>query len=323
MSCKQIHKFLVSLLVIVVSPGVQGETGWWEYADLETRKKCDSVNPLDLDAFRQEHGIEADDFELAEIASNTDRFGPPDNLLALQIICNSSYGGWSPSAFMSSVSYLHAAVLEGNNYRFDICDFVTGKAGTSACTVRKRLSENAKLSEAKIPYSGVKIQEETWGNWINPKSGDPIPSSCLATEWLSSDNFEAYVEYFDLESNFEDFPGRYLGVLPTNNPVPLKPFFVEDWQIEISLAQKWGECNIEDPDPYQLKVLWSSASPACSLLLPQMDQCHSMAYVEIAGRLADSHNIYALVTHEGEDYVVLVTNDLTIEELQSEGILPQ
>ena len=92
MICKLVNKFLVSLLVVAISPLAQSETGWWEYADQETREKCDTVNSLDLNSFRQEYGIEASDFELAELASNTDRFGGPDNLLALQIICNSSYG---------------------------------------------------------------------------------------------------------------------------------------------------------------------------------------------------------------------------------------
>ena len=323
MICKLVNKFLVSLLVVAISPLAQSETGWWEYADQETREKCDTVNSLDLNSFRQEYGIEASDFELAELASNTDRFGGPDNLLALQIICNSSYWTFSPATFMGAVSYLYGSVNKGKDGGYDVCDFVTGKAGTAVCAQRKRVSENVKLARASVPFGGMRVEEETWGNWINPKSGDPIPSSCLATEWLSSDNFDAYVDHFDLEGDFREFPGRYFGVLPDSNPVPLKPFFYEKWELAVSLAQTWGDCNIEDPDGYQLKVLWPSSTPACSVLLPQIDSCHSMAYLEMNGMFGSYYNMYAVVTHEGEDYVVLVTNNLNLEELKLAGILPQ
>ena len=146
-----------------MSPLAQSETGWWEYADQETRENCDTVNSLDLNSFRREHGIEASDFELAELASNTDRFGAPDNLLALQIICNSSYGTFSPAAFMGAVSYLHGSVSKGKDGGFDVCDFVTGKAGTAVCAQRKSVSENVKLARASVPYGGMRVEEETWG----------------------------------------------------------------------------------------------------------------------------------------------------------------
>ena len=322
---KLINRFLVSLLVVAISPLAQSEVGWWEYADQATREKCGSVNSLDLDSFRQEHGIEASDFELAELASNTDRFGAPNNLLAMQIVCNSTYGTFSPATFMSAVSYLHDSLSKGIDGGFDVCDFVTGKAGIAVCAQRERISENAKLANASIPFGGIRLEDGAPGNWLNPKTGEHIPSSCLAIEWMSSDNFEAYVDHFDLEDDFISYPGRYLGTRGGEKPVHLQPFFYEGYaEYDVpSLAQKWGDCKIEDPDNYEVKIVWPTSSPACSVLLPQMDSCHSIAYLEMFGMFGSYNNIYALVTHESQDYVVLVTNNSSLENLRSAGIIPQ
>lgn len=324
-----------------------GAMPYWDNDILSAIEQCLSVLPFDFEYFAAYHELDqgAFNWELAEQAANTSRFGSPDTELALQLICSGlpDYG-FSQRAFEMAVAALYSGIQTGTSGGFDICNFVTGRPGEAFCAERERAEEEAKLAKAKIPFSGMRVEEDKWDNWINPKNGTPIPGSCLETEWISGDNMDAYIDHFSLaDGPFRRNPGRYMGSdpnsypksaevqcrndrcsIPANHAVSLEPFFYAEWEIEIpSLAQKFGDCKVEDPAGYKLKILWPSSSPACSALLPQMDSCHSMAYLEMSGMFGPYYNIYALVTHQGQDYVVLVTNSSNIEELQSAGILPQ
>jgi hypothetical protein len=291
--------------------------------ELKTLEKCTSLPSIDIDLFLEKYGIEPKRdssemlWEIAETASNTSRFGEPSDKLALQLICSSEYGySFSKRAFNGAVADLWARVQAGSGAGFNICSYVTGGYGQAYCARRREEAHASKLAELNVSsFGGLRIEDPRFGNWENPKTGEPVPESCLAEEWLSSDNFDAYEDHYGLD-DFRSHPGRHLG-----NSVPLAPFWYEKYSMEVpSIAQRLTDCKIEHADGYQVHVLWRDASEICTNMVPHLDACYSMAYVQKSTRYGPKFNIYALVTHGGVDFAVLVTNGQTLEQLISKGM---
>ena len=65
-------------------------------------------------------------WELAEQAANTSRFGSPDTELALQLICRVTRL-WFSSGHSNGGSF--RGIQTGTPGGFDICNFVTGRPG--------------------------------------------------------------------------------------------------------------------------------------------------------------------------------------------------
>ena len=96
-------------------------------------------------------------------------------------------------------------------------------------------------------------------------------------------------------------------------------------RLVVDLKQRRGRELIRD-ERGQPKSLPRPLIPAVENIEPidsRMGSCHSIAYLEMFGVFGSYNNIYALVTHESQDHVVLVTNNSSLEDLQSAGIITQ
>lgn len=70
--------------------------------------------------------------------------------------------------------------------------------------------------------------------WIY--AGEWLTRACFTQPWLSGDNYDEYRRRFNVGSDFDTNPGRYLG-----GTVPLEPI-VPSWGGELSLAVELSHC---------------------------------------------------------------------------------
>jgi len=182
---------------------------------------------------------------------------------------------------------------------------------------------------SKFESSFSKIEDKIW----TVKGVDILPT-CLRIEWPSSDNYDEYRDQFPSATDFHEYPGKYWGDL-----VPIEPLNA-GWGEPVSLPSKASECNglgpglkkeidanfieiidpkmahHEDQNAYRLLAEWGKEG--CSSAVPAFaDNCQSLVFVEMNEntRFGRSKNSYAYITHSGEDYILPVTNDLSLKQL--------
>ena len=302
-----------------------------EYPSL---KRCIEAGHLDIKKFIHEHELSDDIrdadlrepypyylWELAEDAVNTERFGKPEHRLVMQLVCR---GGFARFDFQFAVYETFKRWKEGKNPHFDICENVSSTYGMTYC--RERMKSKDADKRTKLIYP--KVDDRVWS-----VAGIDVLPSCLEIVWASGDNYDEYQEQFPSATEIVDYPGKHLGA-----DVPLAPISVE-WGPPISLAKKFEECNtlsaskdfkkdgnfieITDPkwthreeqDSYRLIAKWDGES--CEKLLPQfVGNCHSMVFVirNEYTNFSIANNTYAHVTHEDQDFILPVTNNLLMDE---------
>lgn len=298
-------------------------SAFYKLDELEaTLERCAQVSPFDALEFMNEHFLKADAklWELAEEASNTDRFGSPNSRLALQLICHS--WPFSPASRKSAIAYVYGAMTQGlSPAAFNICEHVSGRLGASYCSQRRTEAREIEAKEIERTTQSMPVSSPSWSI-----RGVKVPARCMATEWQSSDNFKAYSNQFDLPDAFWSQPGRFFG-----KEVPLTP--IVEWDIEIALAYRLSHCKAivgdtsDDEDTKSepegsYKVLRRWGERECERVLPQfVGGCYSLVYVEVWDgdpyNLWSSYNSYAHVSSDGDEYIILVTNGMKLTDLES------
>ena len=294
---------------------------------IKTISMCAEPRGFDAEEFMEKFNVKDEDeafpfydiWELAEEASRGGRFGEPNPELVLNLVCR---GGAVPAEVESAVSKAYENWKKGVVEEFDICDHITGRVGLVYCSKRTQKI----MDEAN---SHLDFQKITNSIWISKE--EEILPTCLEYEWPSSDNYEEYIEQYPTALDFIKFPGKYWGtVVPIN---PLKA----SWGDFVSLPKKLSECNkllkgqqkkvdrnfvaISDPDErwsdsYRLMAKWGKEE--CSKVVPGFtDRCNSLVFVNRNENypLGQGYYSYALITSGNEDYIVPVTNRISLKDL--------
>ena len=104
-------------------------------------EQCIEAGTFNMQQFIEQHDLEKPDetkpyylWELAEDATNSNRFGAPSNLLALQLIC---HGGQVPFEMRTAVAEAFKHWKEDTKPYFDLCEHVTSRFGMRYCMRRE------------------------------------------------------------------------------------------------------------------------------------------------------------------------------------------
>jgi hypothetical protein len=300
-----------------------------KFKDIAVIEKCVEVSPFDGVEFLKKYGLEEEHdkgidpyyvWKLAEDAASSERFGPPDAKLVLQLIC---HGSWVPAEIKFAVEDAYDNWKNQKQPDFNLCNSVTSSHGMMRCVNRasKRMEETKTLTYPKVV-------DHIW-----EVDGITILPTCTEIIWSSGDNVEEYEEKFPSADNFRSYPGQYWGRL-----IPLQPIDAS-WGEAVSWPQLIDKCNKiesgvpektknfirindpkadhrEDESNYTLLAEWGSDD--CSKLVPYFSEhCKSLVFLSmnegtIFGR---AWNTYAYISQEEGDYIVPVTTGKPLDEV--------
>jgi len=300
-----------------------------KFKDIAVIEKCVEVSPFDGVEFLKKYGLEEEHdkgidpyyvWKLAEDAASSQRFGPPDAKLVLQLIC---HGSWVPAEIEFAVEDAYDNWKNQKQPDFNLCNSVTSSHGMMRCVNRasKRMEETKTLTYPKVV-------DHIW-----EVDGITILPTCTEIIWSSGDNVEEYEEKFPSADNFRSYPGQYWGRL-----IPLQPIDAS-WGEAVSWPQLIDKCNKiesgvpektknfirindpkadhrEDESNYTLLAEWGSDD--CSKLVPYFSEhCKSLVFLSmnegtIFGR---AWNTYAYISQEEGDYIVPVTTGKPLDEV--------
>ena len=187
------------------------------------------------------------------------------------------------------------------------------------------------ISEKKLPI-GWKISEKL------------IPPQCFSTEWMSSDNYEEFVQKFGIK-NYKDFsknPGKYLGKkIPNLEPItaswdekiylaaPLKQCFegnlrgggiVDAINMDVKISNKSIQTKICSSKfsctEYAYNILYKVPSKVCKKLAPHINGKCEESYLISVGDYSGgsmgwdmSYNIYGLFSiNDNRKFIVPLKN---------------
>ena len=137
-----------------------------KYQDITVIEKCVEAGDFNADKFLQKFNLadEHDEitssgsnyyyvWELAEDASNSDRFGKPDNRLVLHLVCR---GGFVPGfENKHAVEFAYEQFKKNKISDFDICNHTMSTPGVNFCASRSKEEEN---KQRKKDLSGILAQ---------------------------------------------------------------------------------------------------------------------------------------------------------------------
>jgi uncharacterized protein YecT (DUF1311 family) len=113
---------------------------------IATIKKCMEADTFDGKEFIKKYGLNETElennyavWELAEEASRKGRFGLPDPMLVLQLVCR---GGLVPAELSSAVDFAYNNWKENKIAEFHICDYITSGIGQTYCAEKEEEGAN-------------------------------------------------------------------------------------------------------------------------------------------------------------------------------------